>query len=229
MQGPDRGVGREGVLARGQLVEHDAQGEEVAGAAGGLGPRLLGGHVPDRAQHSARVGHRGGSGLGRMAEGGDGSSQAEIDDLGIVVVPHHDVLGLDIPVHDPCGMGRGQRLGHLADEVHQLGQGGMPGGERPQRPALDQFHDEVRLALVLVDIVDRTDMGMVQGGGGAGLTPEPLQRLGILGKPPWQELKGDGAVEAQVPGLVDDAHAPAAEDRFDRVARDLRQGRRVVR
>jgi hypothetical protein len=45
---------------------------------------------------------------------------------------------------------RGQRLGHLADEVHQFGQGGTPDCERPQRAALDQFHDKVRLALVLV-------------------------------------------------------------------------------
>ena len=71
VQGPDRGVGREGVLARGQLVEHDAQGEEIAGAAGRLGPRLLGGHVADRAQHGARVGDLGGRGLGRRAEGRD--------------------------------------------------------------------------------------------------------------------------------------------------------------
>ena len=164
------------------------------------------------------------------------SGQAEIDHLGVAVVPHHDVLGLDIPVHDPGGMGRGQRLGHLADEVHQLGQGGTPGRERPQRLPLDQLHDEEGLALVLVDVVDRADVGMVQGGGGAGLAPEPLQPLGIPGILLGQELEGDAAAEAGVLGLVDDPHAAAAErlqrevvgegladrDRA-RVARDLRR------
>ena len=107
-------------------------------------------------------------------------------------------------------MGRGQRLGHLADEVHQLGQGGTPGGERPQRLALDQLHDEEGLALVLVDVVDRADVGMVQGGGGAGLAAEPLQPLRDPGILRGQELEGDAPAQAGVLGLVDDPHAAAA-------------------
>ena len=152
--------------------------------------------------------------------GEDAAGQAEIEDLGIAVVPHHDVLGLDVAVHDPGGMGRGQRPGHLADEGHQLRQGGTPGGERPQRLPLDQLHDEEGLALVLVDVVDRADVGVVQGGGGAGLAPEPLQALGILGILLGQELQGDAAAEAGVLGLVDDPHAAAAQWLQDAVVGD---------
>ncbi len=36
-------------------------------------------------------------------------------------------------------------------------------------------------------------------------------------------LRATEAVEAAVPGLVDDAHAPAAEQRLHVIARDLRQ------
>ena len=108
-------------------------------------------------------------------------------------------------------MGRGQRLGHLADELHQRGQGGTPGRETPQRLPLDQLHDEEGLALVLADVVDRTDVGMVQGGGGAGLALEPLQALGILGILLGQELEGHAAAEAGILGLVDDPHAAASQ------------------
>ena len=133
MQNAHLRIGRERVLAGGQLVQHDPQGKDIAGAAGGLAPRLLGRHVSDRAHHGARFGDLGGCGLRMRPVDGDAAGQAEIEDLGVAIVAHHDVLGLDVPVHDPGGMGRGQRLGHLADEVGQRGQGGTPGGETPQR------------------------------------------------------------------------------------------------
>jgi hypothetical protein len=139
------------------------------------------------------------------------TGQAEIDDLGIAVVPHHDVVGLDIPVHDPGGMGRGQRLGHLADEVHERGQGEPPPPrEPPQCLALDQLHDEEGLAFVLFHAINSTNMRMIQGGDGAGFALEPLQALDILGILPGQELEGDAAVEPGVVGLVDDPHATAS-------------------
>jgi hypothetical protein len=54
-------------------------------------------------------------------------------------------------------------------------------------------------------------MGMVEGGGGAGLAPEPLQALGIPGILLGQELEGDTAAEAGVLGLVDDPHTAASQ------------------
>ena len=211
VQDADLRVRREGVLAGGQLVQHDAQGEEIAGAAGRLGPRLLGGHVADRAHQGARIGDCGGFGLGRSAAGGEVAGQAEIEHLGIAIVPHHDVLGLDVPVHNPGGMGRGQRLGHLADERHQRRQGETLRSERPQRLPLDQLHDEEGLALVLVHVVHGTDVGVVQGGGGTGFALEPLQALRVLGILLGQELEGHAAAEPGVLGLVDDPHAAASQ------------------
>src|SRR6516165_1550572 len=64
---------------------------------------------------------------------------------------------------------------------------------------------------------------MVQGGGDAGLAPEQLPPLGILGKLPWQELEGDESIKAQLPGLVDEAHAPAPEEGLHVIARYLRR------
>ena len=41
--------------------------------------------------------------------------------------------------------------------------------------------------------------------------------------PVMQHLEGDEAVEPEVPGLVDHAHAPAAEEGLHLIARDPRQ------
>lgn len=209
-----------GVPAGGQFVQHDAQGEDVAGAVGRLGPRLLRRHVADRAQQGTRGGDSGSGVLRLEGAAGEQAGQAEIDHLGVAVVPHHDVFGFDVPVHNPGGVGRGQRPGHLAGEVHQFRQGKAPGRERPQRLPLDEFHDEEGLAQALVHVVDRTDVGVVQSGGGAGFAPKPLQALGVLGVFLGQELEGHGAGQPRVLSLVDDPHPAAPQPFRDAVVRD---------
>ena len=67
--------------------------------------------------------------------------------------------------------------------------------------------------MVLANFVNGADVGMIQSRGGAGLTPEALERLGIVRQAVWQKLEGDKAVELDVLGLIDDAH-PAAADFF---------------
>ena len=77
--------------------------------------------------------------------------------------------------------------------------------------ALDELHAEVALAVVLADLVDRHDPGVVEQGDGLGLVLEPPQ-LGVVGQDAGLDhLERDGPVEADLPGLVDDAHAAAAE------------------
>ncbi len=57
------------------------------------------------------------------------------------------------------------------------------------------------------------------------LEPRQLVWMGVVAGE--EHLQGHGAVESQVPCLVDDAHPAAAEHRFDLVARDLGESRRV--
>ena len=67
------------------------------------------------------------------------------------------------------------------------------------------------LALVLADLVDRHDARMVEVRGGLGLDVEPLD-VGLGGELAGEDhLERDGAVEAHLPGLVDDAHAAAGD------------------
>ena len=79
-----------------------------------------------------------------------------------------------------------------------------------QRRAVEEFHDDERLAVLLADVVDGADVGMVEGGGGAGFAAEALQGLAVSGDIFGEEFEGYEAVEARVFGLVDHAHAAAA-------------------
>ena len=114
-----------------------------------------------------------------------------------------------------------------ASATLRISAGGLPRGERavgqPLREALpvDVAHREVVLALVLADLVDRHDAGVVEVAGGLGLGVEPLD-VGLAGELPGQDhLQGHEAVEAHLPGLVDDAHAAAGDLAEDLVVAEV--------
>ncbi len=44
----------------------------------------------------------------------------------------------------------------------------------------EQFHHEEKFSFMFCDVVDGADIGMIQGGSGAGFAPEALQSLRIL-------------------------------------------------
>src|SRR5262249_13668080 len=96
--------------------------------------------------------------------------------------------------------------------------GGEPVGEAL---ALDELHGEVAPAVVLADLVDRHDMRVVETGDGLGLVAEASEVV-VAGPGPCAEhLQRDEAVEGALAGLVDDAHAAAAEDAVDLVVAEV--------
>jgi hypothetical protein len=86
--------------------------------------------------------------------------------------------------------------------------------------AIQKLHGNERLATLLADIVDRADVGMVQGRRCLRFPAEPLQRLPVLGHVFGQELQGHKTVKPGVLGLVDNPHATAPELLDDAVVRD---------
>jgi hypothetical protein len=149
--------------------------------------------------------------------------------------PDEEVGGLDVPVDDAPAVGRVQGVGNLYAEIHDLRWvEGATADAVLERVSLQELHGDEGPSFVLVDVVDRADVGMVEGRGGPGLPPEPLQRGVASEEPVGKELERDRAAEAGVLGLVDDAHPSAAEllddpvmgDRLtDHVARAPVQGR----
>ncbi len=186
-----------------------AQGTDLAGQA----PRLLGGHV--------RGGPHDRAGASLLGVALHLLGESEVCDLGQAVGRQQDVRRLQVPVNDPSRVGFGHRaaqrhhhrcrhawcLRPAVDELREAAPG-------------DEFQGEVRQAVEIAVLVDLDDTRVLDPGDGARLDVEPGD-LVVRGVGPGQDhLEGDEAIEPDVPGLVNDAHAAAADLGEDLVARD---------
>ena len=80
------------------------------------------------------------------------------------------------------------------------------------------------LAVVLADLVDRHDPRVVEEGDGLGLVPEAAE-LGVVCQNAGPDhLEGDGPIERDLSGLVDDPHAAAAQFPADLVVAEVADG-----
>ena len=85
-----------------------------------------------------------------------------------------------------------QSIHNLQSQVHQII--GREAGSFltcktvPEGLSLQQLHNDEGLPLVLFNLVDRADVGVVQRGRGAGFALETLQRLGTVRQLLRQEL-----------------------------------------
>src|SRR5687767_13681056 len=66
-----------------------------------------------------------------------------------------------------------------------------------------------RTTIVFIDVVDSTDVGMIQGRGGAGLAPEAFERHPVLGEFVRQEFQSYVAAKLYIFGPKDNPHSPS--------------------
>ncbi len=100
----------------------------------------------------------------------------------------------------------------------------MPSSRRSRLPPSTILQLEEGQAVGLADVVDLHDVGVLQPGDGLRLGQEAGGRLGRGMGTAQDHLQGAGAVQADLPGAVDDAHAAAAQLAQDLVAGDGRDG-----
>ena len=161
------------------------------------------------------------SGDGRGGVSFEELHQAEVEDLDAVTLGHEQVGGLEVPVNDALGMRGFQPIDDLRRKLQDQGRLQRATSDPLlQRGALQQLHGDEVATLVLVDIVDRADVGMIEPGGGTGFPPEALDRQRPLRDLLPQELEGDVPSEPEVLSTIDDAHPTFAQQLPDPVMRD---------
>ncbi len=198
-------------MPREHRVEHGTQRVHVAERADALqvAGGLLGRHVARRAEHlpGDRV-----AALGLHALG-----QAEVGDLRRAAGIEQHVAWLEVAMDHPAVMGVFDRHGDLAGQT-----GGLLWRQRPagqplgQAIPFDEAHRVVMTALVLAELENRHDARMLQLGGGRGLGVEAFDVLRAGETAAEDHLQGHHAVEPDLAGLEDDAHA-AASDLLDQL------------
>ena len=102
----------------------------------------------------------------------------------------------------------------------------MPLSFPVQAAAGAELQREERLALVLADLVDLDDVGVLQAGDGLRLGAEAVALVAPGMAAGQDHLESDEAVESELPRLVDDAHAAAADLLHDLVTGHGRQQER---
>ena len=98
------------------------------------------------------------------------------------------------------------------------------GEDGAQGLAFEELLDDVGRAVVLADVVDGGDVGVVQDAGGLGLLLEAAQAIGVGGEGGGEDLDGDVAAEARVLGAVDLPHAAGADGGEDLVGAEAGAG-----
>jgi hypothetical protein len=84
----------------------------------------------------------------------------------------------------------------------------------PEGRAREQFHGEEETAIGFDDIVNRTDVGVIERAGEASFAAESLDGLLAVRRFFGEELQSYGAAQARVFGFEDITH-PAAADLLD--------------
>jgi hypothetical protein len=70
----------------------------------------------------------------------------------------------------------------------------LTGDEMLQRLPIEEFHGDKGLAVLLANVVDRADIGMIQGRSGVCFALKAGQRLRVLCDPFGQKFEGYKAV-----------------------------------
>ncbi len=89
-----------------------------------------------------------------------------------------------------------------------------------QRQAVEKFHGNEGVAVLVVNLVDGADVGVIQRRSGLGFALEAGQGLRVFGDFIGQEFQGNKAMQLHVFGFIDHAHPAAAEFVDDAIVGD---------
>src|SRR5580693_8636580 len=202
------------VAAKGQctgrhFVEHDSKGKKIGSSIQFLGQNLLRRHISDCSQRAARAGE---ILLGDNCGSGSNADivwlerdlrQTEVQNFGVTSLGDEDVGRLNVTVNDALPMSCVECVGNFNSDLQDTIQIHWAiANHMLQGCAVKKLHCDEGLAILLVNLVDGADVGMVQSRGGLGFALEPAEGLRVGGNVTGQELKCDETAKFQVNAVV---------------------------
>ena len=222
-QHAQRGRIAERHVAREHLVDQHTERVEIRALVDLCAGRLLRRHVAGRADDRARARQRRLAALlaGVLDKPGDAEVE-HLDHVALTVpVDQHDVLRLEIPVHDALGVGSGESASDLRANPQEPWQRHRAARAQGvvQRLAVDQLHRDKEPALVgRAEVVEVDGVGVLDARRGLHLAAEPGEGAAVGRQIRLQHLQRDLAPDGQLFREVDRAHAASAERPLDAVA-----------
>ncbi len=232
--------------SRQHLVQHTAEGKDVGAVIARIAVELFGSHVLHgaktarsrrqrrlRRHERRRHRHRDGGVERLRACGGRARGQPEIEQFHVgparragAATHEHHVARLQVTMDDARAVGAVERVANLIRDGECLVNRQAPGtakevGERLPFEVLE--HEIVEPALV-ADVVDRTDVRIVQRGNCACFVLEAPPRFRVRDERGREHLDGDRAIESRVASAVHLPHAARPELRDDLVRAEARAG-----
>jgi hypothetical protein len=205
-----------------QLMQQDAEGEDVAARVRGFARGLFRRHVGDGSENNPRVSAfskalGGGLRIGTLLKFG----QAEIGQLCISVSADQDILRLDIAVQDSGRVSGGKTVSDAREEFYDL----PPAGFFRTNPvaecaAVHELSYQILMAFKIAGVVNGNDVWMIKRGSRLRLALKPAagSRVGYIAE---EKLDGDWAVQLGVESAVHDAHTALSNDCIDAIGTEL--------
>ena len=136
-------------------------------------------------------------------------------------VRDENVGRFDVSMHNAFGVRGIERIGNFNGDGKQPVKVQRTAGDHVlQGHTFHELHDHECAPLFFADVVNGTDIRMVQGRSGFGFAPKTFQRLRVARQIVRQKLKRDEASQAGIFGLVDHTHTAATELSDDPIVRD---------
>src|SRR5204862_1286362 len=153
----------------------------------------------------------------READVAKGFGDAEVAHQHPAAFLYHDVGGLDVAVDDAVAVRVLQGAAGLLEDAERLleGEGARLLEDLGQGAPFDALHRVPEEGAGGADAVDGDDVGVVERGGDLGFALEAFGGVGAVSELQRQDFEGDGAVELDLVGEVDERHAAAAEQLVD--------------
>src|SRR5438128_8860354 len=136
----------------------------------------------------------------------------EIGDHRQPVLVEHDVVGLDVAMHDAALVRVREGARHLHQDLPDLSRRERTarGQHGRERFAAQKLHDKIDHPAGLADAIDRNDAGVLELGGRAGFALEPLDELLVERQGERQDLDRYVALQLLLARLLADGPPAAA-------------------